>query len=151
MGHHPVDGIVIRPCVAVDLESVTGMVTRAQLSAGGLADQFGERYVVAEFSGQMIGCAGVEIRGVHGLLRSVAVTPDRRGAGIGARLVRDRLDWARSQGISTVYLLTETAAGFFRRFGFETITRNEAPQDIQDSHEYAVVCPSSAELMRLRF
>jgi amino-acid N-acetyltransferase len=133
-----------------DLEIVTKLVIRVALSCDGLKDQFGEGYVVAESAGEVLGCAGIEIHGTCGLLRSVAVIPDRRRWGVGEILVTDRLEWARSRGILMVYLLTETAAGYFERFGFERVDRADVPTEIRASHEFSVMCPETAEVMLLR-
>jgi amino-acid N-acetyltransferase len=59
--------------------------------------------------------------------RSVAVAPHLYGQRLGERLVLAALDLADERGIDAVYLLTETAQGFFPRFGFTTIGRFEVP------------------------
>jgi len=51
--------------------------------------------------------------------------------------------------VATVYLLTETAAGFFPRFGFQPIQRAEVAPAVQQSIEFTSACPASAQPMRL--
>lgn len=140
----------IRSPRPVDLSEVIGLVTAAALSPEGIADWFVEGYIAAERGERIVGCAGLETYGSHGLLRSVAVSPDCRGLGIGRALVVDRLEWARARGLSAVYLLTESAAAYFRRFGFDRISRAEVPPEIRASHEFAVMCPETADVMELR-
>jgi choline dehydrogenase-like flavoprotein len=48
----------------------------------------------------------------------------------------------------TVFLLTTTAEGFFPRFGFEQITRDEVPPSVRGSVEFQSACPASAIVMR---
>src|SRR5512139_3701066 len=108
----------LRAARAGDLDAVTELMGACGLPAAGVADQFGERYVIAEKDGRIVGAAGLELHGGHGLLRSVAVAPPMRGSGLGADLVRERLEWASERGIDSVYLLTETAERYFARHGF---------------------------------
>ena len=47
-----------------------------------------------------------------------------------------------------VYLLTTTADGFFPRFGFSRITRDDVPDSVKGSVEFRSACPASAVVMR---
>jgi amino-acid N-acetyltransferase len=60
------------------------------------------------------------------------------------------LEMARGLGVKDVVLLTETAAAYFPRFGFQIVARGDAPKAVMDSAEFRVACPSSATTMRLR-
>jgi amino-acid N-acetyltransferase len=55
----------------------------------------------------------------------------------------------RARGLRAVYLLTTTAADYFRRFGFEDARRDEAPAVLQRSSEFASVCPASAACLAM--
>ncbi|HZJ70895.1 MAG TPA: GNAT family N-acetyltransferase, partial [Planctomycetota bacterium] len=76
---------------------------RALLAAAGLpADDVSEAglegFVVAVRGERIVGAAGLELHGDAGLLRSVAVAGDERGAGLGSALVarhRDRAQQSR--------------------------------------------------------
>lgn len=109
-----------------------------------LADQFGPNYVVEDGAG----VAGIEKHGRYGLLRSVAVAPGARGKGVAQRLVRDRLEWAASEGLVAVYLLTTTAEAYFVKLGFERVAREDVPAEIRASREFASMCPASSVVMR---
>jgi amino-acid N-acetyltransferase len=87
--------------------------------------------------------------GPDALLRSLAVTPEHRGNGLGRRLADAVLALARQQGADRVYLLTETAAPFFRRLGFRDVARADVPEGIRGSLEFATLCPASAETLVL--
>lgn len=145
--HRPTNW-TLRPARPADLDAALGLMIASDLPREGLEDQFGEAYVIAETDGALVGLAGVERHGRHGLLRSVAVTPTLRGAGLGAVLVSDRIAWARAQGLESLYLLTTTADRWFGRHGFLAVDRAAAPQEIRGSSSYAGICPSTAVLMR---
>jgi amino-acid N-acetyltransferase len=59
------------------------------------------------------------------------------------------VELARNRGMRTLYLLTETAAGFFDRLGFDRIERTELPQTIRRSDQFTRVCPETAVAMHL--
>ncbi len=98
--------------------------------------------------GSVIGAAGLEVYGCAGLLRSVVVAGPARKQGIAAALIEQVVDRARTQGCKALYLLTLDAEAYFQRFGFEVISRSEAPAAISGSPEFARLCPESAVLMQ---
>jgi thioredoxin type arsenate reductase len=140
----------MRPARQGDLEPVRALLTECGLGAEGLETGFPACYVVVESAGELVGTAGLEVYGEDGLLRSVAVTPERRGGGLGALLVRNRLEWAARSGLRGVYLLTTTAADFFEWMGFRRIDREAAPEGIKSSEQYSRACPASAVAMYLQ-
>ncbi len=97
---------------------------------------------------RLCGAVGIEPCGDAALLRSLAVAPDARGQGLGTRLVEAIEQRARQKGIRTLYLLTATAAPFFRDHEYETIEREALPEDIRRTEEAARLCPVSAVCMR---
>ncbi len=52
--------------------------------------------------------------------------------------------------IERLILLTQTAAAFFARYGYQVIGRSEAPADVQGTEEFRSLCPSSAACMAKR-
>lgn len=131
-----------------DLAAVERLLEAAGLPRAGLAEQFPAAYVVAE-SATVVGVAGLEVHGRHGLLRSVAVDPAWQRAGLGRRLVDDRLDAARRAELLSVALLTTTARAYFLALGFVGRERAEAPDAIRRSVEFASACPSEAAFLSL--
>jgi amino-acid N-acetyltransferase len=129
-----------------DLPAILSLLERGGLPAAGL-DQHLEAAVVAREGTRVLGCAAVEQYGDAGLLRSVAVDPSSRGLGLGIRLTEAALTLARSRGVRTVYLLTETAARFFPRFGFRPISREEVAPAVRRSVEFTEVCAVTAQAM----
>ena len=95
-----------------------------------------------------IGCGGVETYGSDGLLRSVVIKKSDRGQGYGTKLYGELEDHTRTDGIQTLYLLTTTAAEFFRDRGYEEISREATPPRIQQTAEFTNLCPDSATCMK---
>lgn len=125
------------------------LLRAAGLPPDGLADQFPGGYAVAERERTLVGAVGIERYGDDGLLRSAVVAPEWRGPGLGERLVRERLAWAAGRGLGAVYLLTNTAAGYFPRLGFRPVDRASVPAAVRASLQFASVCPATAAVMVL--
>lgn len=95
----------------------------------------------------VVGYGGLEGRGPDRLLRSVVVTAGRRGTGLGG-LMLARLEHAAAvDGVTSLYLLTTTAEGFFRRAGYMPAERTRAPEPIANSAEFRSLCPASAAFL----
>ena len=142
--------IQIEPARGHDLGPALELLRLSDLPLEGVADIFGHYLVVRE-EADLIGLAGIEVRGAVGLLRSVVVDPAFRGDGIGTRLVGAAEDLARKLGLSAIYLLTTGARDFFAGLGYLDCPRDAAPMDIRESWEFRSGCPQSAALMRKEF
>ncbi len=138
--------VTLRPAVVGDHGPVTRLVEAAGLPLDGIPPGL-EGFVVAEADGRIVGAAGLEVHGGHGLLRSVAVDPSRRGGGLGAALVERVEDDARARGLEALWLLTTDAAPWFTARGFRELPRDRAPEALEASVEFRGVCPASATLM----
>lgn len=105
-------------------------------------------FIVAIQDGNVVGVGGVEIYGHYGLLRSLAVHPEHRSIGIAGKLLA-RLDgMSKKNGLTALYLLTETAPAYFEQKKFIKITREDVPAEVQRSTEFSHVCPVSAIVMK---
>jgi amino-acid N-acetyltransferase len=100
-------------------------------------------------NGRIIGCIGLEQYNSNGLLRSFAVQKEFRNSGIGTSLFSHFLPCCMESGISTLYLLTETAEKYFISKGFEITDRNKAPHTIKATTEFSELCPSISSYMVL--
>lgn len=94
------------------------------------------------------GIVGLERHGDVGLLRSLAVRPDRRRSGLGSSLVAELERGAAGDGVETMYLLTTTAEHFFVHRGYARIERVAVPPAIRATTEFASLCPASSTVMR---
>lgn len=124
-----------------------GPLLRASgLTAVGLPGE-GVRVVAIDDGQHVRACAAVEVLDDTGLLRSVAVSTDLRGHGLGREIVAAAEAEARQAGVAMLYLLTETAAGFFSRLGYRPIPRPDVPESIRRSRQFTELCPESAVIM----
>ncbi len=84
--------------------------------------------------------------GASYLLRSLAVRTDRRGHGLGTELVEAAQADADEDagGVAAIGLLTETAVGYFERFGFHAVTRDQLPAALSASPELTGACSTTA-------
>jgi len=140
--------IAIEPARESDFEAVAALVEASRLPTTGLRESLSHA-VVARQNGAVVGCAALEPYRGGVLLRSVAVAESLRGQGLGERLTRAALDLARQEHAPAAFLLTTTAAQFFPRFGFKSITRAEVPDDVRQSVQFVSACCASAVVMRL--
>ena len=136
----------IAAATSADLPALLELLGQSALPTAGLADHL-DTTLVAHEAGHVVGSAALELYGTTALLRSVAVAPGLRGRGLGQELTRHALALARRRKIRTVYLLTETAGGFFPRFGFRAISRDTVDPAVQRSVEFTSACPTSALAM----
>jgi amino-acid N-acetyltransferase len=144
---NPIPGATLRPARADDLGAVTQLLTASKLPLDGVADALARFVVVVEPNGNVVGVAGLERCGAYALLRSVAVAEAWRSRGVGRALVERVIEDAERRGIPALYLLTTTAARYFRGFGFREITRDEVPGDVRATAEFTHACPASATVM----
>jgi len=87
-------------------------------------------FLVLEEKGAIVGCLSLENYGTElAEIRSLAVSPELRGRGLGARLVQYALTEARRRKIARVFGVTH-APGFFVRQGFGTSSRHALPEKI---------------------
>jgi amino-acid N-acetyltransferase len=87
-------------------------------------------WLVAEEEGQIVGCVSlVYFNGSLAEVRSLAVRSDRRGRGLGRRLVEAALALARERGVRRVLTLTR-AAGLFEHLGFARDTVGNFPEKV---------------------
>jgi amino-acid N-acetyltransferase len=136
----------VRAARRADLSAVLALLADAGLPVAGV-EEWIDSFVVAEDGGRIVGTAGVEVHGDDGLLRSVAVARDYRGRGLGNALTEAALARAARDGLSAVYLLTETAESFFPRHGFVRIERAAASDAVKASTEFRELCPTTAAVM----
>lgn len=99
--------------------------------------------------GLMVGTGGLEIYGEYGLLRSLSVKLGTRGKALGTAITEYLIEQAKKRNLKGIYLLTETAQGFFLRKGFTVVPRNDVPKDLEASSEFSHVCKETAVAMHL--
>lgn len=95
-------------------------------------------FAVAECDDKVVGCGALYVYGT-GLaeIRSLGLTPDQTGKGLGAELVQFSLEQARQLGIQRVIVLTRQPK-FFARLGFTIADKSTWPEKVMKDCEF---CP----------
>ena len=144
---------VLRAATAADHPAVERLLADVDLPTAGIAPLFEVRagdFVVADDprrAGELAAVAGMEVCRTDALLRSVAVRPEWREAGLGHQLVWRVVSDAERRGLRALYLLTMTAERYFPRFGFTRVDRTAVPADVLATVEFRSACPASATVM----
>ena len=138
--------IIIEAAHVDDLPAILALLQKSGLPQDGLSDHVATTLVARE-DHAIVGSAALELYGTVALLRSVVVADQLRGQGLGQQLTKEALKLAEQHGVTLVYLLTETASGFFPRFGFRPIPRSEVAAAIHASTEWTTACPDTAQAM----
>lgn len=133
-----------------DLPELLALLNECELPEAGLRCGPGALILVARDDDRIVGCAALEVYGDGALLRSVAVAADRRGAGLGDRLVEAALELACRLRVVEVYLLTDTAEGFFARHGFQPFDRSRVPRAVAGSPGFTACRCADATCMGRR-
>ena len=127
---------------------------RDLLQRGGLPGQDiggpGQAYYGIFLDDRLVAAGGLEAAGESALLRSVVVAEAYRGQGLARRITEFLIAQARADGQTALYLLTETAAGYFERFGFAAVARDAVPPEVTATRQFADLCPQTAACLGLR-
>ena len=141
----------IRMADEADLCKIQSLLRANDLPVEDVSSGLIAGFLIAESaSGSVIGIGGLEQLGASVLLRSLAVAREAGGTGIARALVARLEDNARSCGRQDVWLLTTTAERFFERAGYERVTREDVPAEVQLCRQFVALCPSTASCMRKR-
>lgn len=133
---------------AESFEAFRSLLKASNLPADDL--NFNKDLLVGYFEGNvLVGTGGLEVYGQFGLLRSLSVKLGIRGKSVGTNITEYLIDEARRRKLKAIYLLTETARGFFLRLGFNDVPRDSVPEPLKASSEFSHVCPTSAAAMKL--
>ncbi len=101
-----------------------------------------QTFTVAEADGEVVGCCALEVVWADlAELKSVAVTPARKGTGIGRALVTDAIEQARRLGVSRLFALT-LEPKFFQKMGFKVLEKDDLPMKVWSD---CARCPKQEE------
>ncbi|MFL9911799.1 arsenic resistance N-acetyltransferase ArsN2 [Paraburkholderia sp. RL17-337-BIB-A] len=141
----------IRAARTEDLDAIAALLVENALPVSDVTPDLLCDFAVAEDAHEsVVGSVGLERFGAEALLRSLAVAKPERSAGSGGKLLAHAEYMALTSGVSELWLLTTTAADFFRRAGYLPVARQSAPTGLQASTQFAQLCPSTAVCMRKR-
>ena len=140
-----------RPLYSENLSDVIALLKDCGLPTDDLSSVSLANFEQAvDAQGRIVGLAGFDRAVGDALLRSLAVAPDWRGRGIGEALVARREAAARLAGVSCFYLLTTSAADYFRRLGYVDVPRADVPASIGAHAQFRSLCPASAVCLEKR-
>ena len=139
--------MIIEPAQNSDLSKIQTLLKNCELPFEDLTPGHLDHFFMLSDGDVVIGSIGLEIRENFGLLRSLAVAESQRGVGLGIQLTQQIEDYAQSQNIAALYLLTTTADHFFSKLGYQVVPRAAAPVPLQETTEFKSICPASAVCM----
>ena len=130
------------------LAEAASVLTACGLPSDDIEPDFVRHFAVAREGGVPVGLAGVQLLGDTALLRSVAVLPSHRAAGLGGRLVRAAEQHACNAGVREMFLLTNNAQQFFAGRGYLEVPRCNTPVAVQATKQFGSTCCGAATVMR---
>lgn len=133
---------------APDYQLLRTFLSRQSLPTDDLTASQLPMFALAQVGADLVGTAAIEYLDGYGLLRSVAVEPSYRQQGIADDLVGTVLAEALRRGTQQIYLITNTAEGYFAKRGFVAVDRALVPAAIANTAQFAGLCPSSAVVMK---
>lgn len=126
-----------------DLAQIRRLLDAAGLPTGDL-ESAPLRFWVARRGASIAGTIALERYDAEGLLRSLVVDAPARGDGVGRALVARLEAEARLAGVSTLVLLTQTAAPYFAGLGYAPLDRAAVPVNVGRSAQFSSLCPAAA-------
>ena len=148
-------GDPVRPARLGDKQGISQLLNRMGIPHP-LLGSFWPHYLVIPNDGEsppadtpIIGCVCIERVEDVALLRMLSVIPERRREGLGYLLVETAANKARWEGVRRLYLVTDTAQGYFgEKLGFDTIDRKDVDAALTTTVEYQMARNKGAAWMR---
>jgi N-acetylglutamate synthase-like GNAT family acetyltransferase len=143
-------GDPVRPARPGDKPKISQLLDRAGITHAGLDKIWSEFLVVpASDADEIAACVAIEHVEEHALLRMLAVTPERRGEGLGYSLIDAAIKKARMDGALHLYLVTDGAQGLQgEKLGFDIIDPKSITPAIAATVEYQMARSKTATWMR---
>lgn len=132
------------------LEEIVALLGECHLPTADVELSPSLQFFGARFGGTLAAVVGIELNVPFGLLRSLAVRPALRQRGYARALVAHAESFAATQGVETLFLLTTTAERYFLDLGYTPASRDDAPESIRNSAQFAGLCPTSASFLSKR-
>ncbi|MEM7803019.1 MAG: GNAT family N-acetyltransferase [Chloroflexota bacterium] len=87
-------------------------------------------WVISKVDGRIVGCGSLLMYGPNlAEVRSLAVSDEAQGLGLGRLIVAQLIDEARERGIPKLFALTRVV-GFFERMGFSVTEKENFPEKV---------------------
>ena len=125
-------------CRAINHYAERGLMLHRSLES--VYESLRDFLVAEDDDGRLIGCVAVDIFWADlAEIKSLAVVPERRGAGLGGELLRAAVDDAKKVGVKKLFALTYEK-NFFASHGFQTISRDTLPEKVWRE---CIACPKA--------
>jgi UDP-N-acetylmuramate: L-alanyl-gamma-D-glutamyl-meso-diaminopimelate ligase len=143
-------GDPVRPARPSDKVKLGHLLDRAGITHVSLDRALSEFLVIPSAeNAEISACVAIEHVEVDALLRMLAVTPERRGEGLGYMLLEAAMKRARMDGALHLYLVTDGTQGVAgEKLGFDVIDQKLIPAAIAATDEYRVARSKNAIWMR---
>jgi N-acetylglutamate synthase-like GNAT family acetyltransferase len=139
--------LIATPLAAWERDGVGAALAKAGLPADDIGDPYVLLWRFETYEDVPVGFGGLEIYGDDALLRSVVTLPPLRQIGMGAAIVAALEAEARARRCRAIYLLTTSEADFFARLGYRRCARENVPEGLRASRQFAALCPPTATVM----
>ena len=139
--------LIATPLAAWERDGVGAALVKAGLPADDIGDPYVLLWRFETYEDVPVGFGGLEIYGDDALLRSVVTLPPLRQVGMGAAIVAALEAEAHARRCRAIYLLTTSEADFFARLGYKRCTREDVPEGLRASRQFAALCPPTATVM----
>ncbi|MFT7677723.1 MAG: amino-acid N-acetyltransferase [Planctomycetota bacterium] len=128
--------VILRPAVVADvtliLELVNRLAAEGQMlprSPASVVENLRD-FVVAEDDGVFAGCGALSLIWTDiAEIRSIVITPEQRGSGLGMRLANRLMADADQLGVARVMAFTYVV-GFFEKLGFHVVDHADLPHKV---------------------
>lgn len=120
-----------------ELADLEEFLRSVDLTVTGLSDASVHVWVERDADGAIVGSTGWEVSGdgCHALIRSVAVSPQRRQGGRGRALAEFALNRAAEAGARTAWLFSRRSGGFWQGLGFTPADREQLAGVLAETHQ----------------
>nr|WP_019499300.1 arsenate reductase, glutathione/glutaredoxin type [Pseudanabaena sp. PCC 6802] len=139
--------ITLKPATTANLEYIEQLLAVNGLPIADIPSKLDSMFL-GQVDSEIVGIGGIELYGVYGLLRSLAIALAYRKKGYGRAIAEQLMAYAQSKGVRQVYLLTTLESGFFTKMGFEQVDRDAVPPIIQNTSQFVSLCPTTAICLR---
>ncbi|HEY5821583.1 MAG TPA: GNAT family N-acetyltransferase [Propionibacteriaceae bacterium] len=120
-----------------DRDDLVAFLREVDLTLSGLDSPTVSVWVARDVAGSIFASTGFEANadGTQVLIRSVAVRPGLRQAGLGSGLARFALEAAVSAGAQRAWLFSRRSGPFWAQLGFVPADRAELARVLADTHQ----------------
>lgn len=139
--------VSIKLALPEEFDQIHELLIMSGLPIAGVDANSGKYYIAGDYD--LIGVIGVEQYGSAVMLRSLAVKPQFRKAGVAGKLIEYVFQVLQGTGVVNIYLLTNTAEGYLTRYGFTTLERSQVPNHVLAASALGEACSSSSTCMHL--